>query len=77
MYLILIIWFFVIYQSFKIIDRMKIYAKYCNNYDSADTLYKQKIKKKEFESFLNVSTVGNSDSLKLMDSGRYLKFPFL
>ena len=34
---------------------MKIYAKYCNNYDSAEALYKQKIKKKEFESFINVS----------------------
>ena len=44
------------FQSFKIIDRMKIYAKYCNNYDSAEALYKQKIKKKEFESFINVST---------------------
>lgn len=41
--------------NFKIIDRMKIYAKYCNNYDSAEALYKQKIKKKEFESFINVS----------------------
>ena len=45
----------MIFQSFKIIDRMKIYAKYCNNYDAAETLYKQKMKKKEFESFINVS----------------------
>ena len=35
---------------------MKIYAKYCNNYDSAETLYKQKIKKsRDFEAFVNVS----------------------
>lgn len=34
----------------------KKYADYCTNYDSAETLYKQKIKKKEFEAFLNVST---------------------
>lgn len=35
---------------------MKNYAKYCNNYDSAETLYKQKIKKsKDFEAFVNVS----------------------
>ncbi|KAL9985852.1 hypothetical protein ACROYT_G008301 [Oculina patagonica] len=41
-------------QSFKIIERMqKIYTKYCNNYDSAEALYKQKIKRKEFESFIN------------------------
>ena len=38
---------------------MKIYAKFCNNYDAADTLYKQKIKKKEFEAFLNVSKMLN------------------
>lgn len=35
----------------------KKYADYCTNYDSAETLYKQKIKKKEFEAFLNVSTI--------------------
>lgn len=35
---------------------MKSYAKYCNNYDSAETLYKQKIKKsRDFEAFVNVS----------------------
>lgn len=35
---------------------MKNYAKYCNNYDSAETLYKQKIKKsRDFEAFVNVS----------------------
>ena len=38
---------------------MKIYAKFCNNYDAADALYKQKIKKKEFEAFLNVSKMLN------------------
>lgn len=35
----------------------KKYADYCTNYDSAETLYKQKIKKKEFEAFLNASTI--------------------
>ena len=45
-----------VWQSFKIIERMKNYAKYCNNYDSAETLYKQKIKKsRDFEAFVNVS----------------------
>lgn len=34
---------------------MKIYAKYCNNYDAAEALYKQKLKKREFETFVNVS----------------------
>ncbi|XP_032223512.2 uncharacterized protein LOC5522265 [Nematostella vectensis] len=34
--------------------RFKIYATYCNNYDAAETLIKQKIKKKkDFEAFLN------------------------
>ena len=42
-------------QSFKIIDRMKIYTKYCNNYPAAEKLYKDKIKKREFEAFINVS----------------------
>ena len=42
-------------QSFKIIDRMKIYTKYCNNYPAAEKLYKDKIKKKEFEAFIHVS----------------------
>ncbi|PFX21648.1 Guanine exchange factor for Rac 30 [Stylophora pistillata] len=37
----------------EVIERMKIYANYCTNYDSAEALYKQKIKKKEFEVFLN------------------------
>lgn len=40
-------------QSFKIIDRMKIYTKYCNNYPAAEKLYKDKIKKKEFEAFIH------------------------
>lgn len=40
-------------QSFKIIDRMKIYTKYCNNYPAAEKLYKDKIKKREFEAFIN------------------------
>ena len=34
---------------------MKIYTKYCNNYPAAEKLYKDKIKKKEFEAFVHVS----------------------
>ena len=44
-----------VHKSSKIIERMKIYAKYCNNYDAAEALYKQKLKKREFETFVNVS----------------------
>lgn len=56
--------------SFKIIERMKIYAKYCNNYDSAEALYKQKIKRKEFESFFNVSTSNASTDLQKIGENR-------
>jgi hypothetical protein len=36
-------------------ERFKIYATYCKNFDRADSMLKQKIKKnKEFERFLKV-----------------------
>lgn len=51
----LLLYFLHVHKSSRIIERMKIYAKYCNNYDAAEALYKQKLKKREFETFVNVS----------------------